>query len=84
MARADHETIGTIRHDLAFRLEAVKRLDPKLALLLPVEDAVLRDGRDYIGIGRPKGFRHQRPRQQCFWNAADAALQGRGQYEGER
>jgi len=49
-------------------------------LALPIHDAVLRYGRDYIGVVRPKGLRHQRARQQCFWNAADAATQDRGQY----
>ncbi len=45
-----------------------------------VEEAVLKYGRGYIGIERPKGFRHQRAREKCFMNSADAALRGRGKY----
>jgi hypothetical protein len=42
--------------------------------------AVLRFGRPYVGIARPKGFRRQRARKQCFMNAAELALSGRGAY----
>jgi hypothetical protein len=45
-----------------------------------IGNAVLRHGREYIGIARPKGFHQQRARQTCFRNAADTALQGRAQY----
>jgi hypothetical protein len=44
------------------------------------ERAVISRGRPFIGIERPKGYRHQRAIKQCFWNAADAAMRGRGTY----
>src|SRR5262245_34286586 len=53
---------------------------PPSKVRLTVEETVLKYGRGYIGIERPKGFRHQRARKQCFRNAAEAALRGRGQY----
>jgi hypothetical protein len=53
---------------------------PPSKIRLTVEEAVLKYGRGYIGIERPKGFRGQRARGQCFANAADTALRGRGQY----
>jgi hypothetical protein len=55
-----------------------KRLGPEPAF--PIENAVLRHGREYIGIARPKGLRQQRARGLCFLNATDAALQGCAQY----
>jgi hypothetical protein len=53
---------------------------PPSKVHLTVEEVVLKYGRAYIGIERPKGFRRQRAREHCFMNAADAALRGRGQY----
>src|SRR4029077_3967187 len=42
--------------------------------------AVLRFGRAFVGIARPKGLRRQRARKQCFMNATTIALSGRGTY----
>jgi hypothetical protein len=46
----------------------------------PIERAVLDHGHEYIGIERPKGYRHQRARKACYTNAANLALDGRGTY----
>jgi hypothetical protein len=48
--------------------------------LLPVERAVLKHGRAFTGIERPKGFRRQRTMKACFHNAGTLALDGRGTY----
>jgi hypothetical protein len=42
--------------------------------------AVIDHGRPYIGISRPKGYRHQRRVKECFWNAARLAIGERGTY----
>lgn len=43
-------------------------------------EAVMIHGQAYVGIDRPKGYRHQRARKQCFMNATSAAIDGRGAY----
>jgi hypothetical protein len=47
---------------------------------IEAELEVITKGQPFIGIERPKGYRHQRAIKQCFWNAADAAMGGRGTY----
>jgi hypothetical protein len=41
--------------------------------------AVVENGRPYVGISRPSGYRKRKARQ-CFYNAADLALTDRGTY----
>jgi hypothetical protein len=44
-----------------------------------VEEVILKHGRPFIGIKRPKGYR-QRAIKNCFANAGELALAGRGIY----
>lgn len=44
------------------------------------EKAVVKHGRPFVGIDRPKGYRQQRKRQNCFFNAALSAMDERGTY----
>jgi len=43
------------------------------------EKAVLKYGRSFVGIERPKGYRPRAPKN-CYQNAGDLACTGRGQY----
>jgi hypothetical protein len=42
--------------------------------------AVLRFGRPFVGIARPKGFRRQRKLKACYMNAVTMAFRGCGTY----
>jgi hypothetical protein len=44
-----------------------------------IQNAILEDGRPFVGIGRPKGYR-QRKQKECFRNAFNLSLGGRGVY----
>jgi hypothetical protein len=47
----------------------------------PIERAVVDHGREYVGIERPKGYRRQWTRKECFRNAYGlAVVRNRGTY----
>jgi hypothetical protein len=45
-----------------------------------LQKVVLDHGREYVGIERPRGFRRQWARKQCFRNAAVVAMGGQATY----
>jgi hypothetical protein len=59
-------------------LDALLRWD-KRGLASPQEKAVIKYGRAFTAIERPKGYR-QRALKACFMNAGDLALVDRGTY----
>jgi hypothetical protein len=65
---------------LQVKCTAWQKHQGKYLVNLDAELAVISRGKPFIGIERPKGYRHQRAIKQCFWNAADAAMEGRGTY----
>jgi hypothetical protein len=66
--------------DVISFLEVQLRLLKEAGLPYPYAiQAVIDHGRPYVGIGRPKGYRKRKDKQ-CFFNAADLAMQGRGTY----
>jgi hypothetical protein len=69
----DHPVVAACRCVIA-RADAGKWIDARR------ERFVLDHGRSYSGAERPRGYRHQRARKQCFMNAASLALDGRGTY----
>jgi hypothetical protein len=72
-----------IHHELEHKHPVVRELlfrvreSPGLSLL--AQKTVLKYGRPFIGIERPKGYR-QRKMKDCFSNSADIALDKRGFY----
>jgi hypothetical protein len=60
------------------------RLRPDLAEYSANEIVAMRTvldrGQPFVGIARPKGFRHQRRIKDCYSNAGDAALSERATY----
>ena len=68
--KLEHEGLCAIIH----------RLDGRVISGNPAKEMIeaLRDrGKEYVAIPRPKGFRHQKEKKECFYNAYSAAMKRR-------
>jgi hypothetical protein len=72
--------MSDINKDSISVIRAVVRRGDAVRIGVPeIDKAIVKYGRPFIGIKRPKGYR-QRKRKECFRNAFLLALDGRGIY----
>ena len=71
--KLEHEGLSAIIHFLDGRVISG---NPAKQMI----EALCERGKEYVAIPRPKGFRHQKEKKECFYNAYTTAMNLRARY----